>query len=116
MAKTDTPTKYMVYRMMKKEHQIELKDEQLNTIDDVYLLERKSVIFRVGIYRSLNAWWSILLIILFYLIRNVSWNKYVFVALMVLFFIYNIIHIWNNIVEYRSLKSNKLKNGDLIDG
>lgn len=115
MSKTSTPTKYMVYRMIKKEFGIALTNDQLNTIDDVYLLERKSTIFKVGMYRFINGWWSILLMIGFWFIKGKMWDDYAFVILMALFLVYNVIHIWNNIVEYRAIKTNKLTNADVIE-
>ena len=105
-----TPTKYMVYGTIKKEFGIILTDEQLNTIDDIYISERKSNVFTVGLYRFINMLWSGIFMFIFWLFSGTKFNQYLFVILMMIFFLYNMIHLWNNIMDYKTIKKNKVEN------
>jgi len=109
MAKTDTSTKYLVFDNLRKNHKIKLSDEALDTIDEIYIMERKSSIFKVGMFRFINVFFATIFIIIFWILKGTRFSEWMFVGMMVVFWIYNLIHCWNNIVEYKKTKSNKLK-------
>lgn len=104
MAVTDTPTKYFVYRNMKQKHNIVLDDNQLNTIDDIYLTDKRSAIFKIAVYRMINAVFALFFILVFFLLRNQKFSKWLFVVMMASFTVYNLIHIWNNYKSYKKIK------------
>lgn len=109
MAIDDSHTKFLVFQQLMTKTKTELTEEQLVIIENVYINERKNAIFTVGMFRAINACISIAFILLFLMTKGSMFDEWIFVVLMVSFFIYNIIHLWNNIVDYKRTKLNNFK-------
>lgn len=109
MAKQESHTQLMVFQHLRNEHGITLTDEQLDTIDEVYLMDRKNAVFTVGIYRFINTVVSLLFIFIYLILGGTKHDNIVFILSMVCFLIYNAIHCWNNIFDYKLTRSYKLK-------
>jgi hypothetical protein len=104
MAITDTPTKYFVYRNMQAKHGIKLSEDQLDTIEEIYVLDKKQNIFKMGIYRLINAVFAFFFGIILLIFRNKEFTKWMFIGMMFIFLVYNIIQIWNTYLEHKSVK------------
>lgn len=109
MARTDTHTKLMTFNEVKKNTGIELTEEQLVIIENVYIKDRRFAIFRVGMFRLINVFFSVIFLFIFFWFRETEFAKWLFVGMMMVFCIYNLIHLWNNIVDYKTTKLNTFK-------
>lgn len=110
MSKTESHTQLMVFQFMRNEHGITLTNEQLETIDEAYLMNRKNAIFTVGIYRFINTVISFILLLIYWVLGGTKYDDIIFILSTVVFLIYNAIHCWNNIIDYKLTRSYKLKN------
>lgn len=109
MAVTDTHTKLMTYQEVKSKTGVDLTEEQLVIIENVYILNRKNAIFQVGMFRFINVFFATIFIIIFWLLKGTEFSEWMFVGMMIVFWFYNLIHCWNNIVDYKRTKLNTFK-------
>lgn len=109
MAIEDSHTKFLVFQQVMMKTKTELTEEQLVIIENVYINDRKNAIFTVGMFRAINACISIIFILLFLMTKGSFFDEWIFVVLMSCFFIYNLIHLWNNIIDYKRIRLNKFK-------
>jgi len=104
----ETSTQYFVYKELFEKHGVELTDEQLQTIDDVYIEERKTAIFFVGMYRFINFVVSLSFLLLIWLVPGTV-AKWVFIVSFAVYGLYSLIHLWNNVMDYKSIRKTNFK-------
>lgn len=103
-----TSTSFLVYKELAEKYKLHLTDEQIQTIDDVYIEERKLAVFKVGMYRFINL--SISIVVLFILlVVPGSESKLISVSMFSIYGIYSLIHCWNNLMDYKSIRKTNFK-------
>lgn len=107
-SKFETSTQYAVYKDLFDKHGVELTDEQLQTIDDVYIKERKNAVFIVGTYRFINFFFALLFLLVIWLVPG-SAAKWVSAVSFAIYGIYSLIHLWNNVMDYKSVRKSTFK-------
>ncbi len=99
--------RFLVWRNLKSKHKIDLTEEQVELIDNIYFRARLDNIKNVVLYRFVNCVFSIAGLILYLVLRETSAEKYVFLVLTALFGFYNFFYVLKGKSDHKRLKSKK---------
>lgn len=99
--------RFLVWRNLKSKHKIDLTEEQVEMIDDIYFRARLENIKTVVIYRLVNVVFSIAGLILYLITRETRAEKYIFLVLTAFFGFYNFFYVLKGKSDHTRLKSKK---------
>lgn len=106
----NTQEKYLVYHKLKKKHNIELTEEQVNTVDEVYIKREISYKGNLVYYRFINVVLSIAFFIVFIYVRKDVFCYRMSIVMTILFGFLNTFYMFLNVyrlVKYKELKGVK---------
>lgn len=96
---TTTPEQRLIKRNFERIFEIELTEEQLTVIEQVYQSKLKESKKDIAIYRGINFCLFLLLFVLA-LIFTGSWLFRIVLSFLTL---YNFVHLWTTIKQYRRM-------------
>ncbi len=96
-----------IWFSLNKEHDVNLKEEHLQTIDNLYHQLKLELIKKVGLYRFLNFVLTIPIVVLWFFFND---NQYFQKSLTAVFFCFCLINFIGGIATYISYRNFKKKN------
>lgn len=94
-----TPEQKLIKRNFERIYGTELSNEQLIVINQAYQSRFKEAKKDIGIYRGIN----VLLFIILFVLALIFTGSWVFRIILSCLLFYNIVHLWINIKEYKSM-------------
>lgn len=98
----DTHERYLVFHRMRKEHSVNLTEEQVDTIDKIYLNKQAEMKGDLVGYRLVNFCLSIIMFLLFVFVRKDVFSYWMAIGLTSFFGFVNLFYMFLNV--YRLVK------------
>lgn len=108
----DTHERFLVWKRLRDEHDVNLSEKQLDTVDDIYFESSRHTVFKIGVYRFINfVIGSIFTIVAFgfAMANETCFNQWFFFTMWIVFSIYNLIHCVKNVFDYKLMKTKREK-------
>lgn len=100
---TSKQQRYVLFRHFKLAFGVHLTDAQLDDIQDIYFGIRKDTIFKLGMYRFINAALAFVFFLVWFFVPDEN-MKWFFLVIWIVFGIYNFIHSMTHYVDFKRLK------------
>lgn len=101
--------RFIVYGNVKTKTGVALTDEVLDEIEFTYQGYKRQSIKSRGILRVVNVFFATVFVFVFWGLQGTGLDKWLFVSCMAFFWLYNMIHLWNEIVDYKLAKRKRFK-------
>lgn len=92
----DTHEKYLIFHRMRVKHSVNLTEEQVELIDDIYKKRELENLKNLAAYRFVNALLSVVVFLVFLLVTNKELRWWFFLLLTFFFFLVNVYYLFYN--------------------
>lgn len=96
--------KATIWMIFRKKYKLTLTEEQLELINEIYYKARKESAKDVVLYRLVNLFYSLIMIIIWFYLRGSTIEKYFFPCVLILFALLNLIYGFIGKLNHRSIK------------
>ena len=93
-----------VWLKFRQRHNITLKEEHLQTIDETYKDVKLGILKDLGMYRFVNLLIALIITGLFFVANSFNVQEYFFIWVFCLFVFSNLISLIDYLIKYRKLK------------
>lgn len=102
--------KSRVWSVFRHRYKMELNEDQLDLINEIYYKARKESAKDMVLYRLVNVAFGVILFIIWLFILGTTVEKYFYLCVSLLYVVYNAIHGLKSKVKYRSIKRKDFSN------
>jgi glucan phosphoethanolaminetransferase (alkaline phosphatase superfamily) len=102
----DTHEKYLIFHRMRTKHSVNLTEEQVELIDDIYKKRELENLKNLADYRFVNALLSVFMVLVFVLLENYSLRWWFAALLTLIFFLINVYYLFYNTYKMVIFKRN----------